>query len=124
MAAKNHTKDAAHWNLLTDMQLNLFNMHQLIKKHGRSPSPWNGFLAELNRILREPLKLHCIGGFVSRISSACRAPPAISTITPRFLRISTWMRSQTRPASSHETRSLASPCGHSKPAGRLRQQAH
>jgi len=28
------------------------------------PSPWKEFLAELDRMLREPLELHCIGGFV------------------------------------------------------------
>ena len=28
------------------------------------PSPWNGFLAELDSMLTEPVILHCIGGFV------------------------------------------------------------
>ena len=28
------------------------------------PSPWKEFLGELDGILREPLELHCIGGFV------------------------------------------------------------
>ena len=28
------------------------------------PSPWKEFLGELDRMLREPLELHCIGGFV------------------------------------------------------------
>jgi hypothetical protein len=28
------------------------------------PSPWREFLAELDRVLRESLELHCIGGFV------------------------------------------------------------
>ncbi len=28
------------------------------------PSPWKEFLAQLDRMLREPLELHCIGGFV------------------------------------------------------------
>jgi hypothetical protein len=31
---------------------------------GRLPSPWKEFLTELNRMLKEPLELHCIGGFV------------------------------------------------------------
>jgi hypothetical protein len=31
---------------------------------GKLPSPWKEFLAELNRMLKEPLELHCIGGFV------------------------------------------------------------
>jgi hypothetical protein len=30
----------------------------------RLPSPWKEFLAELDRLLKEPLELHCIGGFV------------------------------------------------------------
>jgi hypothetical protein len=28
------------------------------------PSPWKEFLGELDSMLREPLELHCIGGFV------------------------------------------------------------
>jgi hypothetical protein len=28
------------------------------------PSPWREFLRELDESLSEPLKLHCIGGFV------------------------------------------------------------
>jgi hypothetical protein len=28
------------------------------------PSPWKEFRAELDGILKEPLELHCIGGFV------------------------------------------------------------
>jgi hypothetical protein len=31
---------------------------------GPLPSPWREFLAEVDGILEEPLKLHCIGGFV------------------------------------------------------------
>lgn len=27
------------------------------------PSPWNGFLHELDRLLDAPIELHCIGGF-------------------------------------------------------------
>jgi hypothetical protein len=27
------------------------------------PSPWKDFLAEIDNQLREPLELHCIGGF-------------------------------------------------------------
>jgi hypothetical protein len=34
------------------------------KKARPLPSPWKEFLGELDRILREPLELHCIGGFV------------------------------------------------------------
>ena len=28
------------------------------------PSPWNQFLTELDSFLKEPLELHCIGGFI------------------------------------------------------------
>jgi hypothetical protein len=28
------------------------------------PHPWNEFLAELDEQLKEPVDLHCIGGFV------------------------------------------------------------
>jgi hypothetical protein len=31
---------------------------------GRLPSPWKEFLTEIDRMLKEPLELHCIGGFV------------------------------------------------------------
>jgi hypothetical protein len=31
---------------------------------GRLPSPWREFLTELDGMLKEPLELHCIGGFV------------------------------------------------------------
>jgi hypothetical protein len=31
---------------------------------GGLPSPWREFLIELDRMLKEPLELHCIGGFV------------------------------------------------------------
>jgi len=31
---------------------------------GRLASPWKEFLAELDRMLKAPLELHCIGGFV------------------------------------------------------------
>jgi hypothetical protein len=31
---------------------------------GRLPSPWNEFLSELAAMLKEPLDLHCVGGFV------------------------------------------------------------
>jgi hypothetical protein len=34
------------------------------KVAGTLPSPWKEFLAELDGMLREPLELHCIGGFV------------------------------------------------------------
>ena len=34
------------------------------KKEAGLPSPWKEFLAEVDGILREPLELHCIGGFV------------------------------------------------------------
>lgn len=30
----------------------------------RFPSPWKEFLTELDRLLKAPLELHCIGGFV------------------------------------------------------------
>ena len=33
-------------------------------KGGDLPSPWKEFLAELDGMLKEPLELHCIGGFV------------------------------------------------------------
>ena len=33
-------------------------------KSGDFPSPWKEFLAELDGMLKEPLELHCIGGFV------------------------------------------------------------
>ncbi len=29
------------------------------------PSPWNEFLAEVDRLLSEPCQLHCIGGFAA-----------------------------------------------------------
>jgi len=34
------------------------------KSNGPLPSPWKEFLSEIDSMLKEPLELHCIGGFV------------------------------------------------------------
>jgi hypothetical protein len=34
------------------------------KSNGPLPSPWKEFLSEIDSMLKEPLQLHCIGGFV------------------------------------------------------------
>ena len=38
-------------------------MSKLPEFPDQPPSPWQEFLADLNRVVRESVELHCLGGF-------------------------------------------------------------
>ena len=56
--------------------------------------PWLAFLADVDRQLRQPIAIDCLGGFVAALSTTtCLVPPMIS-ITSRSSH--TWRASRTR----------------------------
>lgn len=59
---------------------------------GRLPSPWKEFLTKLDGMLKDPLELHCIGGFVLVHFYGFPRTTAISIITLRCPPISTSTR--------------------------------
>jgi hypothetical protein len=42
----------------------------------RPPEPWDGFLTDLDQLLPQPVKLHCLGGFVGAMLYGFARPTA------------------------------------------------